>query len=354
MNAYNRVHADVDLNAFEHNLDEIKRQIRSETRVIAVIKTDAYGHGASILSGILEEREEVFGYAVASVDEGRVLRQAGRKKPILILGYTFPDQYDELIDLELTPTIFSYNTAWTLAQTATMKGREVKVHIKLDTGMSRIGYQITEKAADEIASISKLKGLSIEGIFTHFARADEKDKHPTHEQAEAFETMLDMLAERGVDIPYRHMANSAAILELPKYQKELVRAGIILYGLWPSADVDHTKADLWPVMSITSRIIHIKELGEGRSISYGGTYQLTHPERIATVPVGYGDGYPRSLSNCGYVLIHGKKAPIRGRVCMDQFMVDVSEIPDVRIGDPVVLLGKDRDEIITMEQLGVV
>jgi alanine racemase len=353
MKEYSRVHADIDLDAFSYNLQQIKNcRADSGTKIMAVIKTDGYGHGALALSEVMEQDEDIWGYAVASVDEGKILRRAGRRKPILILGYSFPDQYEEMIELDIRTAVFSYETARQISKAARRLGKTAKIHIKLDTGMSRIGFAITEDSADDIVSISQLPNLEIEGIFTHFARADEKDKRFTECQAEAFDRMIDLLMVRGLRIPIHHISNSAGIIDLPQYNKDLVRAGIILYGLWPSDEVDRSRISLKPLMSIHSQVVLVKKLGPGKSISYGGTYKTSSDEIIATVPVGYGDGYPRSLSNKGYVLIRGCRAPIRGRVCMDQFMVDVTHIPDVQQGEPVTLLGRDGEQEITMEELG--
>ncbi len=352
MENYSRVRADIDLDAFEHNLNEIRRCIRPETKVIAVIKTDGYGHGAAALAEVLEPRDDIWGYAVATVEEARILKNHGYQKPILILGYAFPEQYDEIVRSDIRPAVYTYETAKLLSDTAAARDKTINIHIKLDTGMSRIGFQISEKNADEIARIAALPNIMIEGIFTHFAKADETDKTFTKDQAENYDKMIRWLLERGVEIPLHHISNSAGIMDLPQYNLNLVRAGIILYGLWPSDEVMKENMDLKPLLSLKSHIVHVKELEDGRCISYGGTYRVSGTQKIATVPVGYGDGYPRSLSNKGYVLIHGQKAPICGRVCMDQFMVDVSEIADVQTGDEVTLIGTDGAETVTMEELG--
>lgn len=352
MENYSRVRADIDLDAFEHNLNEIRRCIRPETKVIAVIKTDGYGHGAVALAGILEERDDIWGYAVATVEEARILKNHGFQKPVLILGYTFPDQYEEIARSGIRPAVYTYDMAKLLSDAAATRNKTVKIHIKLDTGMSRIGFQITEKSADEIARIAALPNIMIEGIFTHFAKADETDKTFTKDQVERYDKMIRWLSDRGVEIPIHHISNSAGIMDLPQYNRDLVRAGIILYGLMPSDEVLKDNMDLKPLLTLKSHIVHVKELEDGRLISYGGTYRVSGTQKIATIPVGYGDGYPRSLSNKGYVLIHGKKAPICGRVCMDQFMVDVSGIADVQTGDEVTLIGTDGTETITMEELG--
>ena len=352
MKQYKRVFAAIHMDALEHNLKEIKRVIKPDTQIIAVIKMDAYSHGAVNFAELMEDMDFIWGYAVATIDEAVILRNNFIKKNILVLGYTFPEQYEDMITYQVRPTIFSLEMAQQFSEVEEYMGKTVPVHIKLDTGMSRIGYQITEEAADEIAQICRLPHMILEGIFTHFSRADETDKTFTHKQLDAYLHMIDMLRKRGVEIPLHHVSNSAAITDLPEANMDLVRAGIIIYGLWPSNEVQKDVIDLWPVMELKSHVVHVKTLEPGRLISYGGTYEVQKEQKIATVPVGYGDGYARSLSNKGYVLIHGKRALICGRVCMDQFMVDVTDIPNVKVGDEVVLIGKDGEEEITMEAIG--
>lgn len=352
MKQYKRVYAAIHMDAFEHNLKMIKDCISSETKIIAVIKMDAYGHGAVKFAELMETLDYVWGYAVATLDEAIILRNNGMNKDILVLGYTFPEQYEDLIAYNVTPAVFSIEMAKHLSETAVKMGQTVPVHIKLDTGMSRIGYQIDEDSADEISQIAALPHIMIEGIFTHFSKADEADKSFTLHQIRRFKDMIALLKDRDINIPFHHVSNSAAILDLKEANMDLVRAGIILYGLWPSDEVNKEGVNLRPVMELKSHVIHVKTLEPGRQISYGGTYEVTDTRVIATIPVGYGDGYARSLSNKGYVLIHGKKATVCGRVCMDQFMVDVTDIPDVKVGDLVTLLGTDGAETITMEQLG--
>ena len=349
---YRRISADIDLDALTHNLDEIHRCISDGTKIIAVVKADGYGHGAVPLAEVMEKREDVWGYAVATPEEAEELYGNGIKKPILILGYTFPEYDEQIVKENLRPAVFSLIRAKQLSEEAVRQNKICKIHIKLDTGMSRIGFQVTEQAADEIAQIAKLPNIMIEGIFTHFSKADETDKAFTKKQADAYDQMIEWLEERQVSIPIHHVSNSAGIVDLPEYNKDIVRAGIILYGLWPSDEVKKENIDLQPLLSLKSHVVHVKELEPGRIISYGGTFEVEKPMRIATVPVGYADGYPRSLSNKGYVLIHGKRAAICGRVCMDQMMVDVTDIADVCPGDAVILIGRDGAECITLEELG--
>lgn len=352
MKPYERVFAKIDLDAITYNLKSIEKKLSPETKIIAVVKADGYGHGAAIIAKEIEESDQVFGFAVATAEEAFSLKRNGIRKPILILGYTFELDYEALIQKQIRFTVYSYDMAEAISKAAGKIGTDAYIHIKIDTGMSRIGYQATEESADEIAEIAALPGIVTEGIFTHFARADEKDKSSAKEQLKIFLSMIDMLKERKVEIPFHHCSNSAGIAELKESHMDLVRAGIILYGLWPSEEIQRDSISLKPVMELKSKIVHIKTLEAGRCVSYGGTYQLKEKRKIATIPVGYADGYPRSLSGKGYVLIHGKKAPILGRICMDQFMVDITEIPDAKLLDPVTLLGCDEGSFLSMEKLG--
>lgn len=352
MKEYRRICANISLKALEHNLDAIHGCIERDTKIIAVVKADGYGHGAVPLAEVMEQREDIWGYAVATPEEAEELYSNGIKKPILILGYTFPEYDEQIVKEVLRPAVFSLERAKQLSEEAVCQNKDCKIHIKLDTGMSRIGFQVTEQSADEIAQIAALPNIIIEGIFTHFSKADETDKTFTRKQADTYEQMLTWLKDRQIEIPIHHVSNSAGIVDLPEYNKDIVRAGIILYGLWPSDEVEKNNINLQPLLSLKSHVVHVKELEPGRIISYGGTFEVEKTMQIATVPVGYADGYPRSLSNKGYVLIHGKRAAICGRVCMDQMMVDVSEIPDVKPGDEVTLIGTDGAETITMEELG--
>ena len=350
--AVNRVRADIDLDAVLYNMESMHKKLKPGTKIAAVVKADGYGHGAVEISRVLENLPYLWGYAVATSNEAMQLVEAGRKKPIIILGLSFPEQFEEIVENDLRPAVCTYETAQALSDIAAEKNKVCRIHIKVDTGMSRIGFQVTPESADMVARISKLPNIMIEGIFTHFARADESSKAPAYEQFKQFEKMIAMVEEKGVQIPLKHCSNSAGIVEIPECNMDMVRAGITLYGLWPSEEVDKTKISLKPVMSLRSRVAYVKELSPGRQISYGGTFTVKKKMTVATVPVGYGDGYERGLSNKGWVLIKGQKAPICGRVCMDQCMVDVTDIPGVKIGDTVTLLGKDADEEITMEQLG--
>ena len=347
-----RVYADIDLSAVLHNLESMHHNMQPDSKIVAVIKTDAYGHGSSGIAEAIEDVPYLWGYGVATVDEAESLILDGRKKPILILGISFEEHFDKIIKYDIRACVCDLDMAKKLSDIAVAKDKICHIHIKIDTGMSRIGFQVREETVDIIDKISKLPNIKIEGIFTHFAKADEKDKTATINQMERFEEICAVLEHRGIEIPLKHCSNSAGIVDVPIANMNLVRAGIILYGLWPSEEVNKDRIDLKPVMSLKSKISYLKELEEGTPISYGGTYVTTGKQLIATIPVGYGDGYARTLSNVGYVLIRGQKATICGRVCMDQFMVDVTSIEGVSVGDTVTLLGADGDNRITMEELG--
>ena len=351
MKEYTRTCAQVDIDNIRENLSAMRDRLRPGTKIMAVVKADGYGHGACGVTRYLEKEESLWGYAVASAEEALELRADGRKKPILVLGYTFAQDYEALIAADVRLTVISLEMARQISCAAGKLGKTAYIHIKMDTGMHRIGFNGSPESLDEIQKICRLPHLAAEGIFTHFARADEADKRYAREQYDRFRAAIAALEERGCRFLLKHCSNSAAIMELPEVQMDVVRAGIILYGLWPSPEMDRSFS-LKPAMSWYSHIVFIKELPAGAAISYGGTYVTERPSRVATIPVGYADGYARSLSNTGYVLIRGKRARILGRVCMDQFMADVTDIPEASLLDRVTLLGRDGDEVITMEELG--
>ena len=352
MKHYTRVLARVDLDAVEYNIEMMKKNIQKDTQMMAVIKMDGYGHGAVQIAKLLEPKDYIWGYAVATLDEAILLKDACLKKPVLVLGCIFPDQWDTMIRNEVRMTVYSYEMAKEVSELAEAMGCKVYVHIKLDTGMARLGFQITEENAEEIAKISKLPNLVMEGMFTHFSKSDEADKTFTNEQLDKYLWMKEELKKRGVTFQYYHCSNSAGIIDLKEANMDIVRAGITTYGMYPSDEVEKERVPLKPAMELISHVAHVKWLTEGKPVSYGGTYVTTRPTKVATIPVGYGDGYPRTLSNKGSVLIQGKRVPILGRVCMDQFMVDVTDVPDVVVGTEVTLLGRDGDEIITAEEIG--
>ena len=343
---YSNTYVKIDLDAIVNNFRNI--QEKAGAPVMAVVKADAYGHGAVPIARILEPECAFFG--VSSVAEALELRRAGIEKPILLLGHTPAQCYPVVIEQNVRVGIYSYDEAKLLSEAAVRQGKTAVFHFTVDTGMSRIGFQVTQEAADLCAEIAKMPGLQAEGMFSHFATADTVDLTRTRQQAERFAAFDEMLKARGVDIPVRHLDNSAGIMQFGSHY-DMVRAGIILYGLYPSDEVDPQLLKLQPVMSWHTTVSHVKTLEPGREISYGGTYVTTRPTIVATIPAGYADGYRRSLSGKFYVLIKGQKAPILGRVCMDQFVVDVTHIPDVQVGEGVVLMGTDGDETISAEAI---
>ena len=352
MKKYSRVCARIDLDAIEYNMEMMKKNIAADTKIIAVLKTDAYGHGAVQIARLFESVEYIWGYAVATADEAVLLKEKGLKKPVLVLGCVFPEQWAEMIEKEVRMTCYSEEMAEGVSSLAFDMGKKAYLHIKIDTGMGRLGFSVCEDSVDKIAGIAAMPCLVLEGMFTHFAKADETDKGYTDQQIKEYLWMKKALEERKICFPYCHCSNSAGIIDIKEANMDLVRAGISIYGMYPSEEVRKENVPLKPAMELISHVTYVKWIEAGTSVSYGGTYTAKEKRKIATIPVGYGDGYPRSLSNKGYVLIHGRKAPICGRVCMDQFMVDVTEIEDVKFGDRVVLVGYDGAEHLPVETLG--
>lgn len=353
MKHYSRVWAEVDLDAFHENLLSMKECLDEKTSIVGVVKTDGYGHGAVPLAREMEQVDFVTGYAVATAEEAAILKKAGMEKPVMVLGYTFPADYEDMIREEIRATVFTGQMLADMSREALRMGKKMIVHIAVDTGMSRIGIRTDDEGLSFVKKVLETPGIEVEGIFTHFATADETDKKKTYAQLADFKAFAERIEkELGFRVPICHCSNSAGILDIKEANMDVVRAGVILYGLWPSPEVNRERAALKPVLSLYSRIVYVKDLEAGREISYGGTYTTEKPMRVATVPVGYGDGYPRMLSNRADVLICGRRAPILGRVCMDQFMVDVTDIPEAETGSLVTLVGHDGTEEITMEELG--
>ena len=336
----------IDLDAISDNFDAV--QAKAGVPVMAIIKADAYGHGAVQIARLLQNRCAFFG--VSSMLEALELRQAGLDNPILILGRTPPQAFPDAIRQGIRPAIFRWEDALALSQAAQDLLLPAPFHFALDTGMSRIGFQVTEESADLCAKIAALPGLRAEGLCSHFATADCGDLSRSRQQAALFDRFSAMLQERGVYIPYRHLNNSAGLMNCDRHY-DMVRSGIVTYGLYPSDEVDPDLLHLKPALEWFSRVTHLKPLPPGREISYGGTFVTTRETLVATIPVGYADGYRRNLSGNFHVLIRGRKAPILGRICMDQLMADVTDIPGVAQGDTVTLIGRDGAEAITVEQI---
>lgn len=347
---YRRTAAFVDLSAISHNVREVRAGLKPETKVMAIIKADAYGHGAVRVAERLEEERLADAYGVAIAEEGIALRMAGIEKPILLLGYSAPAAMEDVIRYNLTQTVFSLQMAEELNDKCGEMGKTAEVHIKLDTGMGRIGFAPSKEALDDIIAISKLANIRITGIFSHLARADETDKASAKLQFKKYCDFVAELEAAGLHFNVKHIANSAAAMELPEMQLDMVRLGIVTYGLYPSNEVNRDSIRLKPALSWKTLVSYVKDIPAGTPISYGGTFVSTQPMKVATIPIGYADGYPRSLSGKGRVLIHGEFCPILGRICMDQMMVDVSHIPFVKVGDTVTLVGSDGDNCIPIEE----
>ena len=349
MKQYKRVYATVDLDAIRQNMEAMKANIAKGTMICGVVKSDGYGHGSVPVAKAVEDL--VWGYAVAAVEEGWVLRDHHITKPILVLGYVPEEEFESLVEQEIRYTVSEWKEVEILSKIAQKLGKNAYVHIKMDTGMGRIGLRFAEEILTLAQKIETLPNIVIEGIFTHMATADMADKTKAKEQIQMFKEMLQLLENNGIYIPIRHCSNSAGIIDLKEANIDMVRAGIALYGLYPSEEVNKENVCLTPALELKSIVSYLKTVPKGSPIGYGATFVTQKETKVATVSIGYGDGYPRALSNKGYALVRGKKAPIIGRICMDQFMMDVSDIPEIQQGDTVTLIGKDQNEQITVEEL---
>ena len=355
LNAYRGL-VRVDMDAIISNMEAMRANINEKTGMMAVIKADGYGHGSVELARVFEDIDYVKGYAVATAEEAQILRNAGIKKPVLIIGYAFPYCYGTMIKEDVRLTVFREDSLKQIDSAARTLSMKARIHIPVDTGMGRIGVLPDDAGLAFVKKTLSFENIILEGVFTHFARADERDKSSAKMQYEKFKGFTDRIErELSYRIPIKHCSNSAAILEMPYANMDMVRSGITMYGLMPSDEVpDKAKAlvKLKPALSLISHIVYVKTIHKGDSVSYGGTFTADKDVRLATIPLGYADGIPRSLSNKGYVLIRGKRAPITGRVCMDQFMVDVSDIEGAREDDEVVIIGESGNEKITAEDVG--
>lgn len=349
MKEYYRVWAEIDLDAIVTNIKKTRELIPANTGIMAIIKADGYGHGAVPIAKVLDDFVDAYGVAI--LEEGIELRRAGITKPILILGITPPLLFAQMIQYDIMPTVCSKEMAWQISEEAIRQNKTANIHIKVDTGMGRIGFFCTRESVSEIKELSQFNGIVIHGLFTHFTKADSKDKSYFKQQFAAYNQFCKWLEEEELSIPIRHAANSAAIIDLPEAHLDMVRSGISTYGIYPSEEVKKENLLLKPAMSLFSSLTYIKTVPKGTKIGYGSTYETKRETIVATIPVGYADGYKRALSNCGRVLIHGISCPVIGRVCMDQFMVDVTNVKEVKVGERVTLLGTDGAETIYVEEL---
>lgn len=345
---YFRTEIKIDLDAIEHNYNQVRAKLPNDCKILTVIKADAYGHGAIEVAKLLDKKCDFFG--IACIEEAVELKKAGIENPLLILSYVAPIDFPDVVKYDVRIPIFSYESAKALSDEAVRQNKTVAFHFCIDTGMSRIGFQVDDESADACKEITKLPNIVAEGLFSHYATADETDLSKANAQRDKYKQFVKMLEDRDVNIPIKHLSNSAGIMNFDECF-DMCRMGIITYGLYPSDEVDESIIDLKPAMSWMAHITHIKTLEAGREISYGGIYKTNEPRVIATIPVGYADGYPRTLSNKGRVIINGEFAPVVGRVCMDQFMVDITDIPNVKVADEVVVIGSMGDKSITIEQL---
>lgn len=353
------IRAEIDLGAIAHNVRELRRITNPKAKLLIAVKADGYGHGAvRVARTALENGADQLG--VARLEEGVALRDSGIGAPVLVLGYAPPEQASMLLDYQLTPTLYNLEHARKISAAVAKHRRRLKFHIKVDSGMGRLGVpcralrletDAQEQVVEEIRAMANLAALDLSGLFTHFATADHADKAFAQLQFSRFQELLSELETKGLTVPVRHAANSGAIIEMPETHLDLVRAGISVYGLYPSPEVDQHRIDLHPALQLKTRIIHLKRVPAGTLISYGGTYETPGPTKIATLPVGYGDGFNRRLSNRGRALVRGIRAPIVGRVCMDLTMLDVGHIQGVAVDDEVVLIGRQGDAFIPADEI---
>jgi len=347
---YQRMYAEVDLNAVASNMRLIRKLTAPRAKISAMVKADAYGHGVIPVSEtLIENGADCLGVAIC--EEGAELRKHGINIPILVLGYTPDELLEPVIEYDLTQTVYTYETAAMLSKIAVRLGKTALIHIKIDTGMNRLGFLPNQSALADIARLIKLPSIAVTGIFTHFAAADEGDLSFTDYQFRLFNEFIHNLSESGVRIPAAYCANSAGLLDNKRFHMDMVRPGIILYGLPPSGKFDLRGLGFKPAMSLKSRVSLVKNIDPGVSVSYGRKFYTRRPTAAATVSAGYADGYARRMSAGGRVLIHGAFAPVIGTVCMDQFVADVTDIPDVRVGDEAVLMGRQGENEITADEI---
>ncbi|MTI48657.1 alanine racemase [Sporosalibacterium faouarense] len=344
------VWVEINLDNLAHNINEVVKNTQKGTLITAVVKADGYGHGASVVAKtFLENGADRL--AVATLSEAIELRENGIDDPILILGYTPTYQAASVLKYGIIQTIYTYDQAHTLSLIAKELDTISKVHIKIDTGMGRLGYKVDDETIDEIEKIRKLPNVEVEGIYTHFAVADEENKEETKEQFSKFMWIVNRLQKKNIEIPIKHVSNSAAIIDLKEYNMDMVRAGIMLYGLYPSKEVKIKNVDLKPAMTLKACISNVKTVESSKGISYGHIYVTNKITKVGTLPLGYADGYTRMLTSKAEVTIKGKRVPIIGRICMDQCMVDITSIGDVNIGDEVILFGNGKNNTPHIDEI---
>lgn len=343
------VWVEINLDNLAHNIREVRRVTNKNSKVTAVIKADGYGHGAvAIAETLLENGADRF--AVATLSEAVQLKTFFPNIETMVLGYTPENLTEYIIKYNIIQTIYTLDQAKEFSRVAVSLDKKIVVHIKLDTGMNRLGMVYSDETIDTILEISKLDGLVIEGIFTHFATADEIDKEYTKEQVEKYKYIVNNLEQRGLNIPIKHVSNSAAIIDLPEFNFDMVRAGIMLYGLYPSKNVNHETVNLKEVMCLKAKISQVKKLNAGSGVSYGLKYKCDKESLVATLPIGYADGYTRMLSGKAKVMVNGLITPVIGNICMDQCIIDVTSF-DVKIGDEVVLFGGNNAKGISIDSV---
>lgn len=350
LNSYKITGLEIDLDNLAYNMKQVAKIVKEGTLITAIVKANGYGHGAIDVAKVFLENG-AHRLAVSTLEEGIELRKGGIDVPILLLNHTFPERYDDILYYDLIPSIYRYNDAIELSKEAVKLEKTVKIHIKIDTGMGRIGFLPIEDSIKDIIEISKLPNIEIEGMFSHFARADEEDKSHVKEQYKRFNWVTDRLEENNIYIPIKHISNSAGIMDTPEYNMDMVRAGIILYGYYPSDEVMKDRLKLKPAMTLKSYISNVKIVEEGAGIGYNQIFTTDRRSIIGTIPIGYADGYSRILTGKGEVSIHGKRVPIIGRICMDQMMLDLTDIDDVKIGDRVVLFGHGDESYPSVEEV---
>lgn len=349
-NMFKRAWAEVNLDHIAHNIREVRRITSKNAKIMAMVKADAYGHGfLEVSKTLLENGADCL--AVAFLDEAKQLRKYGIDAPILILGHTPVEWVFDLIDLNITQTVYSYELAKAISKAAAVRNKTVKIHVKIDTGMTRVGFACHDDTVRTVLSISQLPGLELEGIFTHFASADEKDPTYTRQQFEKFMSICNQLEQNNLDIPIKHACNSAAIIQYPEMHLDMVRPGIVLYGLYPSDEVEQEKIRLKPAMQLKASVVHVKKVPTGVPVSYGRVYTTDRETVIATIPIGYADGYSRTLTGKEHMIAGGKIVPVIGRICMDYCMIDATDVKDIKVGDEVVIFGEKDGLSIPVESI---